>query len=185
MNKINSRELYLLFGQLLNYPTPDLVQQASECAAILSTTCRKAGELIAGFRDQAEQIPIKKLCEIYTYTFDLQGNCPPYIGHQLFGESYKRNWFMSRLNKQYQEMDFIVEKELPDHVVVILNFLADHNTDEFAQVLEREGLKPAVDKMLELFGEGDVNPYLNVLKALSLVLPEPNMMTPGNGTGCE
>lgn len=185
MNKVNSRELYRLFAQLLDYPTPDLVRQASECAVILSPTCRKAGEMIVDFRDQIEQTALMKLHEIYTYTFDLQGNCPPYVGHQLFGESYKRNWFMSRLNKQYREKNFIVEKELPDHLVVILNFLADHNTDEFAQVLESEGLKPAVDKMLELFAEGDENPYLNVLKALSLVLQEPNMATPGNGSGCE
>jgi nitrate reductase delta subunit len=165
-------EIYLLFARLLDYPTSSITEEACKCVEIFHAANLDAGEILVRCLEQIEQTPLEKLGEIYTYTFDLQGTCPPYVGHHLFGESNKRNWFMARLNEQYRKKNFNVEKELPDHIMVILRFLALHPTGEFSQVLNNEGLRPAVSKMLGTFTEGDGNPYWQILSVLSSIMED-------------
>jgi nitrate reductase molybdenum cofactor assembly chaperone NarJ/NarW len=165
-------ETYLLFAQLLEYPTPAIEEQAGRCVELLADACLQAGEMVRKFSDVVASRPIEWLEEIYTSTFDLQGVCYPYIGHHLFGESYKRSWFMARLNEGYLEKGFDVGKELPDHVAVVLRFLALGLGDSFSQVLQDEGLKPAVNKMYQAMGESGENPYRLVIGALLMLLQE-------------
>lgn len=87
---------------------------------------------------------------------------------------------MARLNQSYREKGFAPGAELPDHVSVILRFLAGGYEDEFSQVLQNEGLKPAVEKMLAVFEENSGNPYRQVLGGLALVLQEISMMSSMN-----
>jgi nitrate reductase delta subunit len=165
-------ETYLLFAQLLEYPTLAIGEQVGMCVELLADACQPAGELLSKFREVVDRKPIEWLEEIYTSTFDLQGVCYPYIGHHLFGESYKRSWFMARLNEGYLENGFDVGKELPDHVAVVLHFLALGLGDSFSQVLQDEGLKPAVNKMYQAMGESGENPYRLVIGALLMLLQE-------------
>ncbi len=103
-----------------------------------------AAELFRSFVLQIEQIPLERMEEIYTSTFDMQPVCYPYIGYQLFGESYKRGAFMAQLNHAFSETygeangeaTFSAGNELPDHVAVVLRFLAiEGANDEFKQTL--------------------------------------------------
>ncbi len=170
-------DLYRLFSEMLEYPAPCLEQQAEELSSILVSACPEAGEVLAGFFNYVQQVPREQRQEIYTHTFDLQGICHPYVGHYLFGESYKRSWFMAKLNEGYRERGFSSGIELPDHMVVVLRFLSHGNEDEFTRVLIDEGLKPALEKMLQMFNENDANPYQRVILALSRVLQEPKIIS--------
>jgi nitrate reductase molybdenum cofactor assembly chaperone NarJ/NarW len=165
-------ETYLLFAQLLEYPTLAIGEQAGRGVELLVDACHPAGELLSKFREAVAPRPIVWLEEIYCSTFDLQGVCYPYVGHHLFGESYKRSWFMARLNEGYHEQGFDAGKELPDHVAVVLRFLALGQEDGFSQVLRDEGLKPAVNKMYQAMGESGENPYRLVIGALLMLLQE-------------
>jgi nitrate reductase assembly molybdenum cofactor insertion protein NarJ len=137
-----------------------------------------ANDQLKSFCDFVQQVQLKIVQEIYTQTFDLQGFCNPYVGQYLFGESYKRSWFMARLNQGYREHGFSSGIELPDHLAVILRFLALGIEDEFCMVLKTEGAIPAVEKMLKLFDDNDENPYKQVLMALTLVFMEENLPSP-------
>lgn len=157
--------LYRLFAGLLEYPTPALAGQAQEVAALLPSC-----GVLAGFCSFVEQTPPGRLEELYTATFDLQAMCYPYVGYHLFGDSYKRGMFMARLNQEYRERGFSAGSELPDHVAVVLRFLALGAEDEFSRALLEEGLIPALDKMAQAFGQDGENPYRVVVQALSSVL---------------
>ena len=173
--------IYRLFADVLEYPThTDLAGQAKACADLLLEVSPGASALLAVFHTFVEQAPPDRMEELYTSTFDLQVVCYPYVGYQLFGESYKRGAFLARLNEGYRARDFAIGTELPDHLPVILRFLALGGTGEFGQTLVGEGVIPAVDKMAQTFGEtctepgqsnGD-NPYSRVIRALLLVLRE-------------
>ena len=117
-----------------------------------------------------ERAQAGQLEELYTGTFDLQVVCYPYVGYHLFGESYKRGMFMAQLNQGYRERGFSAGNELPDHVAVVLRFLALTTDGDFSQALLREGLIPTVDKMAQAFGDQSDNPYAEVIRALLLVL---------------
>jgi len=170
--------LYRLFADLWGYPTPALARQAQEAAACAGMG--QAAALLTGFHSFVEQTPPARLEELYTGTFDLQAVCYPYVGYHLFGDSYKRGMFMAQLNAGYRERDFSAENELPDHVAVVLRFLAAVPEaersgaavpeDEFSQTLLDEGLIPALDTMARAFGDQSDNPYAGVIRALLLVL---------------
>jgi nitrate reductase delta subunit len=165
--------LYQLFADLLDYPTGDLPPQARALWDRLSSLSRVAASAdMARFCAFVEQTPLPRLEEIYTRTFDLQAVCYPYVGYHLFGESYKRGAFMAELNRGYRERGFSTGNELPDHVAVVLRFLALKADDEFGRTLLGEGLAPAVGKMAKAFREESDNPYAQVLDALLLVLTD-------------
>ena len=165
---------YCLFACLLDYPTADLGRQSGECFDWLSWAGSPAAAPIATFRDYVREAPQARREELYTRTFDLQAVCSPYVGYQLFGDSYKRGIFMARLNEGYRERGFSAGIELPDHVAVVLRFLALGTEDEFSRALRDEGMVPAVAKMLQSLGSPSENPYSEVIGALSLALGEPD-----------
>ena len=166
--------IYRPFAGLLEYPTAALGVQAHECRDLLSDSGSPASAALERFCGWVEKAPPAQWEEVYTRTFDLQAVCSPYVGYQLFGDSYKRGHFMARLNQGYRERGFSAGSELPDHVAVILRFLDLGAEDEFSQVLLREGLVPALGKMAQAFGDPSDNPYREVIGALLLALQDGN-----------
>ena len=164
--------LYALYADLLEYPAFPIKPQMVECRELLQQENPAAGELLAGFVEWVNQEALSQLEELYTHTFDLQAVCCPYVGHHLFGDNYQRSWFMAHLNHGYQEKGFSCGSELPDHVAVVLRFLARGDTDEFSQVLLQEGLIPAVEKMTQAFDHDGQHPYGRVLRSLITLLQD-------------
>ena len=160
--------LYRLFADLLDYPSPALARQAHEATAGAATA--QSAALLNEFCTFVEQASPARLEELYTGTFDLQAVCCPYVGYHLFGDSYKRSMFMAQLNGGYRDRGFSPGNELPDHVAVILRFLAIAPGDPFSQALLHDGLIPALEAMVGAFDDHSDNPYAAVLRALLLEL---------------
>ncbi len=160
-------QLYRLFADLLEYPTPDLPGQARACVALLGADHPQAAALLDEFCAFADQTPTGQMEELYTRTFDMQPVCYPYIGYQLFGESYKRGAFLAKLKEQYQVHGFDSGRDLPDHLPVILRFLGV--LPEVDQELIDEGVVPALGAMVAAFANKP-DPYSGVIQALLLVL---------------
>ncbi len=182
MNDSNS-PLYELFADLLEYPSPGIFQQTESCIERLRPVHRKAADLLDDFYFSAEKLTLEQLEELYTGTFDMQPICYPYVGYQLFGESYKRGAFMARLNGYYHSFGYSAGKELPDHVTVVLRFLGLENVrkeDDFVQALLYEGLMPALAKMVGTLEKQSGNPYTIIVSALLLVLIEEMEKEMGN-----
>ena len=128
---------------------------------------------LATFAGALQQRTLENIQELYTTTFDMQPVCYPYVGYQLFGESYKRGAFMAQLNDAYRDFGYSAGQELPDHLPVIVRFLgisSAHRAGTFCQPLLLEGVIPALEKMLKMAGEGSENPYVGLLAALHLFL---------------
>lgn len=160
-----------LFAILLEYPSSDTKKKAQRCLEQIRPVHPEASQKLEKFIRAFEQFSLEQMRELYTTTFDMQPVCYPYVGYQLFGESYKRGAFMAQLNEAYRGFDYSAGQELPDHVSVILHFLgldATNREGEFCQALRNEGLIPALEKMLKAFGEGSENPYFGLLSALYL-----------------
>lgn len=167
-----------LFAQILEYPQAGLIGAVRECQALASMTSPQAAALLGQFAAFVEKAPLGRLEEVYTGSFDLDATCHPYVGYHLFGESYKRSAFLVGLQERYQAADFAVHGELPDHLGVLLSFLATSDDAGLAQELIDEALLPALERMV---GEGEAaadqpqrrsagKGYRPVLRALQLVL---------------
>ncbi len=163
-------EVLRLFARLLEYPRPGIEGLVRRAVHKLQNQYPEAAALISGFDQYISHNPLAQLEDVYTYTFDLQGVCQPYIGHHLFGETHKRSRFMARLNAEYRQRGFEAGNELPDHIAVIMAFLAHGELDEFSRPLLDEGLVPTLGNMLEGLEQKKGNPYLLILRSIWLVL---------------
>lgn len=174
-----------LFADLLEYPRTGVIEQAHECLALLGDGSQRAAEMLDRFTRDLERIPLARIEEIYTGAFDLDtlsdldATCYPYVGHHLLGETYKRSTFMLELQQRYTAHEFVVERELPDHLVVMLRFLVVCPDDELAEELVADAILPALSQMTRddqqqdaLAGEEGRSVYLRVLEALRLTLGE-------------
>jgi len=173
-----SKNAYHLFAQILEYPKPGLSERIKECLSLLTSPNNEAKILLTKFQNFVDRTPLGCLEEIYTFTFDLQPVCCLYVGYHLFGEDQRRAILMARLKEHYSVHGFSLFNELPDHVGVILRFLAIENDEEREELIAL-CIIPALKKMVKRF-EGTTNPYGELLHALFLVLHEEaqQMMNP-------
>jgi len=169
MNPTQNRALRLL-ADLLSYPTPQLAARAQACTEALAEIEEDAAEHIRVFAAWAAQTPRGRQEEFFTRTFDLQAICFPYVSYHLFGESYKRGGFLARLNEEYRRRGFATASELPDHLAVLLRFLAEAEEDEVTRDLTDFCLAPALQRMDQAFG-GQSNPYRHLIQALIRLFP--------------
>ena len=158
------------FAELLEYPCGTGADVASRGAEALSIELPEAADLLRKVRTFFSDSPRERAEEIFTATFDLQAVCAPYVGFHLFGEGHKRRVFLAGMNSLYSSRGFSAGGgELPDHITVVLRYLADSAGEGQAREIVEDGLIPALSKMLGKFEDGG-NPYGNVLRALQSVL---------------
>ncbi len=192
-----NRRVLQLFADILDYPQENIVQHVRECETLVSATSPEAAVLLREFRRFLEETPYGRLEEVYTGIFDLDAACHPYVGYQLFGESYERSAFIVELKKRYRSSGFEAsESELPDRLSVLLRFLSMTGDGDPDQEIINEGILPALDKMAKEAEEAEEaegqrpsqgsNPYRRVLAALRQVLEQLQSVTvPAQGTSAE
>ncbi len=154
------------FADLLSYPAADPVPAAKRCRELVGD--RGSARHLDRFVSRAEAARPHEMEEVYSATFDLDPACAPYVGHHLCGEGPKRGVFMAKLADVYRQDGFegsTIRGELPDHVAVVLRYLAAVQAGASRQALLRDALVPALDKMLEAPLDPD-NVYRSVLAAL-------------------
>jgi nitrate reductase delta subunit len=155
------------FAEILSYPGSDPAPLARRCLDLMSDG--EARVLLGRFLARAERAGPFEMEELFTSTFDLRPACAPYLGHQLCGETPQRGAFLVRLAEVYREEGFRAGGELPDHLSVVLRFLAEARPGPVRDDLLRDGLLPALDRMLAELADAE-NPYRAVLAALRAAL---------------
>ncbi len=170
-------ELYDLFARILDPPGPSLSGRVNECLSILASSRGRAAGPMYRFKTFVEQTPMSRMEKIYAETFGLGGICYPYVGYHLFGDGSRRRLFRAGLEEAYRVYDFSSARELPDHLGIMLQFLAKDEDEEETEELISLSIIPALRRMIERFDRA--TPYREVLQALLLVLQE------GQGTRTE
>ena len=116
--------------------------------------------------------------ETYTRTFDLNGETSLYVGHHLFGEDWRRGLFLAGLKHSYGESGFPSGSELPDHLPLLLRYIArrerDQERDEEIDELIQDCVIPALSHLLTTLRD-DENPYR---AALEMILRSLGCKTP-------
>lgn len=159
-----NQQVFELLAEMVEYPTPSLLECLSETISFLTDHSSLAAKQLARFSKFADANSLGDLEELYTSTFDLKPVCYPYVGYQLFGDTYKRGAFLAQLNARYREQGLNeIAGELPDHLGMILRYLA-HVEDE---ALVAEGVIPTLKKMIDQLKD---NPYRDVMRAVLKVL---------------
>jgi nitrate reductase delta subunit len=198
-----SQRVLGLFADILEYPETSIVQQVRECESLVSATDAEAAALLRRFLSFVEETSIGDLQETYTAVFDLDADCHPYLGYQLFGEGYERSEFLLELKQRYRAGGFQAnETELPDRISEVLRFLSVCSDRSANEEILQEGMIPALDKLTTDAGVVDAelddaelelrqlrpenDPYRPVLHALLSVLePLRSVTLPAAGVSAE
>jgi nitrate reductase molybdenum cofactor assembly chaperone len=165
-----------LLADLVEYPSDWLPTCALACREILAKATG-VGPLLDTFIADLEQLPPGRIEELYSSAFELdtlsahEETCYPYVGHHLLGESYRRSRLMVWLRERYAENGFEPDRrELPDHLLVMLRFLAHCDDDELAADLVGEAILPALARMTCDGAASGRSVYLGLLEAVRLAL---------------
>jgi len=162
---------YERLAALLDYPNEQTAAQLEACLSELRERFPEAAGRLAGLRDFLHDQPVWAAEELYTHTFDINPVCALGVGYHLFGEDYRRGLFLAKLRESQEEVGLTGERELPDHLPVVLRWLARVYGTELHSDMVSECVLPALRKMDEGLAEG-TNPYRGVLQAVGLVLEQ-------------
>ena len=146
----------LLMAEALRYPHPGQVN------ALYTKVSKLNGQLgnktFANFLAKTESLSLSEQEELFTRTLDLSPLAAPYVGYQIWGESYKRGEFMAALNSELKAHEIDLEGELPDHLRPILQYLSA-TSEPLPELVEVFG--KSIKKMRNSLKKNDKdNPYL-------------------------
>jgi nitrate reductase delta subunit len=153
--------IYACIAEALKYPDAESKKRLLALSGSLDIEARPG---FLDFLEQVNQIDLYQWEELYTRTWDLQPAVAPYIGYQIWGDSYPRGEFMSRLNREMAGFHIDMEGELPDHLIPVLRYL-DVASEPVPDLLPN--LQPALKSMRHALKKADPeNPYLCLLDVL-------------------
>jgi nitrate reductase delta subunit len=152
---------------LLSYPTRELQEAMPEIAGVLASEPRLTAAARRGLRPLAEALgqgDIYDVQETYVGLFDRSRSLSLNLFEHVHGESRDRGGAMVDLLETYREAGFEPETtELPDHLPVLLEYLALRPADEVRGVL---GDAAHILQALAVRLERRESPYAAALVAL-------------------
>lgn len=153
-----------LLAQALRYPFSGHIDALTAQAASLDG--EPGSKAFSKFLDQFQPLSLSEQEELHTRTLDLTPLAAPYVGYQIWGESYKRGEFMAELNREMKAHQIDLEGELPDHLRPILQYLKASSAPlpELIEVLD-QAVK-AMHKSLKKTEKN--NPYLFLFDAIAV-----------------
>jgi nitrate reductase delta subunit len=168
---VRCRNLCTSLAPLLEYPTRRCISNALACRVSLEVAHSHAVEEAREFLAFTFNTPTEEIEEAYTRAFYVNAACAPYVSVHLFGsESFDRGALMARLRERFDVAGFSPGSELPDHIAVLLRFVAHIGREELDDLV-RYCLAPTVSSMREQL-ERARSPYAVAMRAVETVLAE-------------
>jgi len=167
------QESYQGLARLLDYPEgkEGLLESCDTVAGYL----RQSGlaSPADAFGELVRSSTLAELQEDYVAHFDFNPAAAPYLGHHLYGDNQKKGAYMIRVKQEYLRYDFTPEgNELPDHLAVLLGFLA-HLARRGEHAVRRQFIAelvlPGLDKLVASCAPRDLSPWLTLIEAAGLL----------------
>lgn len=151
-----------LFAEAFRYPAPGHMALLKNGLQVLSAGSEK--QCLSAFLDDISRLSLGDWEELHTRTLDLNPPAAPYVGFQIWGESYQRGVFLAKMSREIMETGIDADGELPDHLIPILRYLAQSSSPDPELI---EVINPAIQRMIAALRKVDsANPYLYLLEGL-------------------
>lgn len=153
---------------LLDYP--DESQPLDVLDAAVAELPSVVGEPLARFLAHRRSTPLQRLQEDYVETFDTRRRCTLFLTYFLHGDTRKRGMALLRFKHAFMAAGLeIDDRELPDHLAVVLEFAATADLETGRRLLldHRAGLE-----LLRLSLTDLDSPYADVVTAVCAGLPQ-------------
>ena len=166
-------ETYAALARLLDYPTEKKGLETDHAVVSAYLEKRQTACTISSFADLVAATPLAAIQEEYVATFDFNPATALYLGHHLFGDNQKKGGYMIGLKQEYVRHGFTPStNELPDHLPVVLAFLA-HLTREDKAAQRRPFIAaivlPGMEKLSAVFAARPECPWKPLIEAALFV----------------
>lgn len=167
---------YEALARLLDYPLEK--QQLQTDYELVSTFLNKLqlNSSIASFADFAAASSLAALQEEYVASFDFNPATAPYLGHHLFGDNQKKGGYMIMLKQEFERCGYTPSAvELPDHLSVLLGFLAHlarQDNKELRQPFIAKCVLPGVERFHAAFDARQNSRWQVLVEAVMLLCTE-------------
>ena len=176
MASVREKSLYEHFAGLLNYPREDIRLRVEECMKALSAHTEyppEATQELQLFLKELDGMPLDDLQGIYSYTFELTSEYTLDLGHYLY-DGFKRSNYLASLKAMYRENNFpfdeVAKGELPDHLPVVLRFLATIGDEELKKDVRESFVIMAIEKLNKNFERTSSNVYSHLINSIYRVI---------------
>ncbi|WP_136513087.1 nitrate reductase molybdenum cofactor assembly chaperone [Geomonas edaphica] len=167
------QQSYDALARLFEYPRQREELQASFASVAgylrqneIQSRLNLFGELVTGST-------LEKLQEEYVARFDFNPAGAPYLGHHLYGDNQKKGGYMIQVKQEYARHGFVApDEELPDHLAVLLSFLAHlarHGEDEARREFIGKLVLPGINKLIGAQAPRDTSPWFTLVEAAELL----------------
>jgi len=167
---------YEALARMLDYPEEK--QQLQDDYNLVSTFLnkRRPGAPISEFAEFVDASSLAALQEEYVATFDFNPATAPYLGHHLFGDNQKKGGYMIMLKQEFERCGYTpIGTELPDHLSVVLGFLAHLARQEgqgTRQPFIAECVLPGVERLSTAFDARQDSHWKVLVEAARLLCAE-------------
>lgn len=168
---------YIVFANLLRYPSKDYALKAQECFVMLQKNYPDAAEEIKPFVDYVYLHSEDEREELYTKTFDVQPICYLDLGYVIFGEDYKRGAFLLHMQEEQLKANNDCGTDLSDNISNMLTLYTKTDKQELLDELAVKILIPGVEKMISEFKQARIDLKIQVLKKMHRAIIQEELNT--------
>lgn len=154
---------------LLYYPDEELLARLDLIAKAVETLPEKMRLPLKSFLAHLHDTPLGEIQQHYVGIFDMKRKACPYLTYWTDGDTRNRGQAILRFKEVYRDSGFALnERELPDHIAVVLEFASVDQLNGEAFLYEH--LAPIGLMREALFQMGSV--YFHVLDAVLATMAE-------------
>ena len=128
----------------------------------------------AEFADFLRDSTLARLQKEYVSNFDFNPSKAPYLGHHLYDDNQKKVAYKKMVKQEFARSCFSpAGNELPDHLTVLLFFLAHlsrQGEEECRQRFIAEAVLPGLRKLMEAGEPQEQSPWLPVIETAEILL---------------
>ena len=140
-----------VFPQQENY-----VNNVKDIQRYLDKMLPDVGKILQPFTDVISNVTRYELEDLYLRSFEVQSITTLDIGYVVFGDDYKRGELLVNLNKEHQTYGIECGDELADNLSNVLKLINVIDDKELLEDLVNKIVAPALTKMIEGFGQGQI-----------------------------
>ncbi|MGH3431470.1 MAG: nitrate reductase molybdenum cofactor assembly chaperone [Thermocrispum sp.] len=169
----DQRVVWRIAALLLDYPAESTLAMLDDLRAAAASADPRAGEPLVSFVDHARSTAPMELAQHYVETFDLRRRSCLHLTYYAYGDTRKRGMALLRFKHAYRQAGVeLDDRELPDHLSVVLEFAATADPHMGRRLLVEH--RPVIELLrLSLLDSG--SPYVALLDAVSATLPPLNV----------
>lgn len=164
---------YQALARMFDYPADKRLLLTDSAALHNFMADRQLECSLALFADFTSTAPLAALQEEYVACFDFNPATAPYLGHHLFGDNQKKGGYMIALKQEFSRYGYEPQgTELPDHIAVVLGFLAHLAHREGADVRRKilaEAVVPGMERLKAAFADRQDSPWKTLVEAAALL----------------